>query len=640
MARQFTNDKVVSEMTNDGLQEHNLNTDETVRVSQRSEDQAFARGASVEDEVKEAAGNRQTFRRAGPEDIQKKHSLQQRHYHRKFKQELKREKKYDRAKEKYGKKLKRKESHMKYDKRKHEYKLHRTEDLALTRRVQGGGKVFFRRAERRYFEMGDEENESQQLMHEGFRVGRAGAGYTYRKVSHPVNKLRNRSYLRTKEKYKDAEKGMNLHQRLAQRQRFRLEMESAWQKELKRNADVQSMTAREKLQKKIRYKHAYKKKYEQTIAQKAKNNFTKAVKKAKEKLAKNARHLVKICGVLLLIGMLFYLLTSCVSMLATLGTDAAAHMMAGLYVTGFDAITDCDTYFSEVLNIFQNDILEIEEKTPGYDEYQYWVNGEQVADAEAMIAYVTYGQFELASYLSTMIPEYTLETATPLMDTLFEKMFLLEQEEVIERRKRQALDSEGNPQYAADGSPVLEWYDCHIWKISLTTRTITEIMEGELTEDEYSQYDTFCMAQGNLKFYGSPFAFEWQEYISSQFGYRNHPIDGVRKLHKGVDIAVPAGTKIYSVMDGTVTTATYSSSAGNWIVIQDKDGYISKYMHCSTLLVGAGTQVKKGQLIATVGSTGNSTGNHLHLQLESPDGEYINPIYICAEYGEEVKADE
>ena len=53
MARQFTNDKVVSEMTNDGLQEHNLNTDETVRVSQRSEDQAFARGASVEDEVKE-----------------------------------------------------------------------------------------------------------------------------------------------------------------------------------------------------------------------------------------------------------------------------------------------------------------------------------------------------------------------------------------------------------------------------------------------------------------------------------------------------------------------------------------------------------------------------------------------------------
>lgn len=663
MAREFTNDKVVSEMTRDGLQEHNLNSDAVERVSKRVENYSFRSPRKLPSAL------------SGSDRNQNEHSHLQRRYNRKFKQNLKRQKKDSVHQEKYGKKLQKKESHMrkkthlqlervqkidyaaygklrrpkdyageehyKYGRRlKRTPKLYRTRDLAATRMVRSGARALFRRAEAMYF-TDDENNLAQKIAHDGFRAGKHGTRLAYRKLSHPVHKLKNGSYLHTKNKLERTDRKERRHSKLTDSYRFKLFMETAWQKELRINESYKNLSAREQLKKKIQYKHAYKKKYGRTITQRAKQNFSKAVKKTKQLIVKKVKTLVLACGVLLLIGILFYMLTSCATMVATLGTESVVHMMAGLFVTGFDEISACDEYFSQLLNELQNNILDIEKNNPDYDEYQYWVNGVQVTDAEAMIAYVAYDQIELASYLSTKIPEYTLETATPLMDELFDIMFILEQEEVIEQRERNATNEDGSIKTDSEGNPEKELYDCHIWKTSLTYRTIAEIMEDVLTEDEYSQFDTFCRSEGNLKIYSSPFAFEWHPYISSYFGYRNHPIDGVGKPHKGIDIAVPAGTKIYSVMEGTVTISSYSASAGNWIVIVDKDGYVSKYMHCSTLLVGAGTQVKKGQLIATVGSTGNSTGNHLHLQIEDSNGNYINPLYICAEYGEEIsEADE
>ncbi len=640
MAKEFVNDKVVSEMTKNGLQEHNLNTGEVERVSKRFENYSFNSPNSPSSGKGSSSGTNGN-----------KHSHLQRHYNRKFQYNLQRQKKDHAREEKLGKRIQKKESHMrkkthlqfersrendKYVRRlKQTPKMYRTRDLAVTRMARGGGRVLFRRAEAMYF-ADDENNISQKIAHDGYRTGKYGGRYAYRKLSHPVNKLRNRSYLNTKDNYGRTEKRELRHERRADKYRFKLAMESAWQKELRTNEAMRQLSARERLKKKIQFKHAYKKQHEQTFVQKAKNNFAKAVKKTKRNIAKRVKTLMLACGVFLIVGTLFYMLTSCSTIAATFGTESVVHMMAGLFVTGFDEITAGDEYFSKLLNDLQNHILDIEKNNPGYDEYQYWVNGVQVADAEAMTAYITYEQIELASFLSTKIPEYTLETAIPLMDELFTKMFILEQEEIIEERERVAKNEDGTIKTDSEGKAEMEKYDCHIWKTSLTYKTIAEIMKEELTEDEYSQFDTFCRSEGNLKIYNSPFAFEWHPYISSYFGYRNHPIDGVASMHKGIDIAVPAGTKIYSVMEGTVTTSTYSQSAGNWIVIVDKDGYVSKYMHCSTLLVGAGTKVRKGQLIATVGSTGHSTGNHLHLQLEDPSGQYINPLYICAEYGEEV----
>lgn len=113
--------------------------------------------------------------------------------------------------------------------------------------------------------------------------------------------------------------------------------------------------------------------------------------------------------------------------------------------------------------------------------------------------------------------------------------------------------------------------------------------------------------------------------ITSKFGLRNSSDSRVSKDHRGIDIGEPEGTNVYACESGTVTTAGKSTSAGNWIVIDHGNGYISKYMHNSKLEVSAGDTVKKGQVIAKSGNTGNSTGSHLHFQIEF-NGEAVDPL--------------
>lgn len=104
-------------------------------------------------------------------------------------------------------------------------------------------------------------------------------------------------------------------------------------------------------------------------------------------------------------------------------------------------------------------------------------------------------------------------------------------------------------------------------------------------------------------------------YMSSPFGYRIHPITGEYKLHNGTDFAATSGTPVYAAMDGTVTIAQYSSSAGNYISINHGNGLVTIYMHNTSLYVSPGDKVTKGQNIAASGNTGNSTGPHLHFQV-------------------------
>lgn len=94
--------------------------------------------------------------------------------------------------------------------------------------------------------------------------------------------------------------------------------------------------------------------------------------------------------------------------------------------------------------------------------------------------------------------------------------------------------------------------------------------------------------------------------------------------HKGHDYAAPAGTRTYAAAAGRVTIAGWSYSAGNWVVIDHGNGLVTKYMHHSALCVTAGQYVEKGQPIGAVGTTGYSTGNHLHFQVEL-NGVAVNP---------------
>lgn len=113
--------------------------------------------------------------------------------------------------------------------------------------------------------------------------------------------------------------------------------------------------------------------------------------------------------------------------------------------------------------------------------------------------------------------------------------------------------------------------------------------------------------------------------ISSYFGPRPQPTAGASTDHKGVDLAAPYGSAILASAAGVVTTSTYSKSAGNYIVIAHGNGMSTVYMHCSALLVSVGETVEQGEKIAKVGSTGYSTGNHLHFGVIK-NGSYVNPL--------------
>ncbi len=114
------------------------------------------------------------------------------------------------------------------------------------------------------------------------------------------------------------------------------------------------------------------------------------------------------------------------------------------------------------------------------------------------------------------------------------------------------------------------------------------------------------------------------KYVSSKYGWRIHPIYGTQKFHSGVDLAANYGTAIYAAYSGVVAGAGYNSSMGNYVMINHGDGLYTVYMHASSLDVKEGDVVATGQTIAKVGSTGNSTGNHLHFSVRL-NGEYVDP---------------
>lgn len=126
---------------------------------------------------------------------------------------------------------------------------------------------------------------------------------------------------------------------------------------------------------------------------------------------------------------------------------------------------------------------------------------------------------------------------------------------------------------------------------------------------------------------------------TSYYGYRIHPILGYSKLHEGDDYAAPAGTPIYSVADGVVKTAEWGGGRGFYVVIEhtmaDGSVYESWYLHQneSGVLVSPGQQVSAGQQIGAVGSTGLSTGAHLHLEIHDASGASLPPSLWLQEQG-------
>ena len=172
------------------------------------------------------------------------------------------------------------------------------------------------------------------------------------------------------------------------------------------------------------------------------------------------------------------------------------------------------------------------------------------------------------------------------------------------------------------------------------------VFEGDIAKKEASikEYEAYIREQdetiaalekalremegtSNLKYDGGMFKWPAPSYtrISSPFGWRTHPVYGDKRFHNGVDMAAPGGSPILAAYDGTVAAAGYSSTMGNYIYLNHGSGLVTIYMHASALYVKAGQNVSKGDKIAAVGTTGTSTGNHLHFGVRL-NGSYVDPM--------------
>ena len=112
--------------------------------------------------------------------------------------------------------------------------------------------------------------------------------------------------------------------------------------------------------------------------------------------------------------------------------------------------------------------------------------------------------------------------------------------------------------------------------------------------------------------------------ITSGFGWRRHPISGGFKFHAGIDLAAPTGTPIVATAAGVVASADWYGGYGLCVTVDHQNGYVTLYGHMSQIAVSAGQQVQPGQPLGRVGSTGSSTGPHLHYELRR-DGYAVNP---------------
>lgn len=162
--------------------------------------------------------------------------------------------------------------------------------------------------------------------------------------------------------------------------------------------------------------------------------------------------------------------------------------------------------------------------------------------------------------------------------------------------------------------------------VTLENRGLLAICQDRLDHFKKELFSAYNQTKGNLQMFESPFDFNWYGRVSSYYGYHIHPVTGENQVHNGLDIGGPSGTSVKAGLTGTVTASSYNDSYGNYVIIEDENGYELRYAHLSSRSVAQGAAVTKGDEIGLAGSTGASTGSHLHVELLK-DGERLNPIF-------------
>ncbi len=232
----------------------------------------------------------------------------------------------------------------------------------------------------------------------------------------------------------------------------------------------------------------------------------------------------------------------------------------------------------------------------------------------------------LVAYLSAKYNEFDLEMVKADLDEIFELYYTLKWEVKEEYRLVPDITQPPDPQTGAH--PMVNKL-VQICYVTLKKADFYELLRGRIDDAaKQNQMNGFYLSGNGQQVYGPVMETNWRNKISSNYGWRVHPITGVRTFHDGVDIAVPVGTRLYSAVKGTVIKSYYSDSGGNMIVIQNENGWQITFMHMDSRAVSAGDLVEQGQYVGNSGNTGNSTGPHLHIRVHDQNDQPVNPVFI------------
>lgn len=390
--------------------------------------------------------------------------------------------------------------------------------------------------------------------------------------------------------------------RQAKRRLAQEKAELAWQKALRDDPELARQHSLGKWFQKRRLKQKY-----AAAAREAKQtaHHTRNILNATGQIARSVAQVASahktmlgfVAGLALVIVLFSSGLSSCTAMLS----GVQSSFLATTYMADEADINNSDLYYTELETDLQLDIDQTEQNYPGYDGYRY------------NIGEISHDPYELMGYLSAAFDAFTFEQVRGELDSLFAGQYTLTREVVAE----------------GSGDNVQ-----HILVTTLTVRPLSEIIAERLEPGEQTErYEVYMQTYGNRQAFGNPFDVSWLGMVTSGYGYRVHPITGEKNLHRGVDLAAAEGTPIKAIQDGRVVSAGEAGSYGLCVVIEDENGYQSRYAHCASISVTAGQEVKRGDVIAAVGSTGQSTGPHLHLEVML-NGEYLNPYYFVDNGGD------
>ena len=333
-------------------------------------------------------------------------------------------------------------------------------------------------------------------------------------------------------------------------------------------------------------------------------------------------------------GLLFILLSASLGSCAMMFAGGGSNTIACSYASEPEEIDSTENKYTELELGLQNTVRNIQRDHPGYDEYRY------------NIGPIGHNPFDLINYLSAKNAVFTYGSLGTQIQDVFSDMYQLSFRHVRERRTRTETRTGHRTRHHADGTTYTETYTYEveveyyvdILESTLTVKTFDEIANCNLSSEQQLLYNAYKMTHGGLQQFASPLDLYWYNYMTSFYGHRKNPVNGVDEFHNGIDISVPDGKKVYAGMDSVVSEVGTDSRWGNYICLSDSNGFVIKYAHLSETNMTQGQTIAKGTVIGKTGHSGQSADAHLHIEV-SKNGTFFNPaFYFDAEsatlYGE------